>query len=372
MRKVVLEVSDLARWLSPKERAEQKLKDVYHVPQWEGDYMGQLKQLSLFEAYAIVGYAEGEKKLLWDLPGHGHAQEKCGKVFFVGCDHHGEHQNGMDFVRVKRHNCAGKACPICFESWSALQAERGLMRIATFLSGFELVEHVVLEAKKQCKGKSGHVFHETLDSSLEELIHSSRRKVKHVVLSPPPGVERDKLGDHRQLRDQAYQIAKESGFYGGAMVFHPYRLKCSKCGSAIDDYLKECIKCGESAFKWFWSPHFHAVGFGWIENTKEGYAKHGWVVKNLGIRKSVFWTFQYLLSHAGVSSVHTTTWFGCMSYNLMGAVPKSEGFREVCPFCFRSVVPLQWIGGEDRGPPSYDEDHRLNELILEPGRVCCL
>lgn len=362
----------MARWLTPKERAQQKLVDVYHVPMWEGDYQGQMKQLSLFEAYSVVGYAEGEKKFSWDLPGHGYALIDCGKGFMVGCDRHLDHANGKDVVRVKRHNCHRKECPVCFESWSALQAERSLMRIATYLYNFDFVEHVVSKAKKQCMGKSGHVYHELLDFMLEDYIHSCRRQVKHVVLSPPQDVVCEKIGDYRKLRDLAYRVARESGFYGGAVIFHPYRLKCSKCGSAISEYQKKCSKCHESAFQWFWSPHFHGVGFGWIENTKEGYARHGWVVKNLGVRDSVFWTFQYLLSHAGVSCVHTTTWFGKLGYNMMGKVPKSDGFHEVCQFCLRALVPLRWIGGEDRGPPVYDEDHQLNELLLDPGLVSAL
>jgi len=366
----------LARWLTPKERAQQKLdqklNDVYHVPQWEGDYQGQMKQLTLFETYAVVGYAEGEKKFSWDLPGHGRTLTDCGKGFLVGCDHHGEHENGLDFVRVKRHNCHRKECPVCFESWSALQGERALLRFATYLFGFEWVDGLVLKAKKLSMGKSAHEYHEKLDFILEKLIHCGRRKIIHVVLSPPIGVESESLKDYRVLRETAYRIAKESGLYGGAMVFHPYRLKCSECGSAIADHGKQCKNHPEDMVQWFWSPHFHVVGFGWIEFTDEGYSSHGWVVKNLKIRESVFYTFQYLLSHAGVSILHTTTWFGKLAYNMIGKVPKSDGFREVCPFCFKPLVPLQWIGGEDRGPPIYDEDHQLNELLLDPGLVSAL
>jgi len=370
VRKVcVLGGFSLARWLSPRERAELKLLDVYHAPLWEGDYIGWLRQLTLFEAFAVFGYADQEKRFGWDLPGHGVALDSCGRGFLKGCVNAESHIHGKDFARVSRHNCHRKECPVCFESWASLQAERSLLRIATYLSGFDIVKKTISKAHLENRGKSGHDFHKYLDYQLEQLIHLSRRYVKHVVLSPSQDVLSGSVEDYRLLRKSAYRVARQSGFYGGALVFHPYRLKCSKCGSALPDYQKECVECHGLDFKWFWSPHFHGVGLGWIEKTKEGYSKHGWVVKNLGVRNSVFWTFQYLLSHAGVSWVHTTTWFGKLAYNRMGKTPSSDGFREVCPYCFKPLVPLLWVGGIDRPPPVYDSEDEKNDMLFEHGVV---
>jgi ribosomal protein S27AE len=127
--------------------------------------------------------------------------------------------------------------------------------------------------------------------------------------------------------------------------------------------MKACPKCGGSAFKWFWSPHFHIVGFGWLENISEGYARHGWIVKGLGVRKSVFWTFQYLLSHAGVSRFHTTTWFGNMGYHAL-RVLRLPRLRELCPECGAEFRPLIWIGKEEPPPFEYnEEDPSANDFL---------
>jgi hypothetical protein len=98
------------------------------------------------------------------------------------------------------------------------------------------------------------------------------------------------------------------------------------------------------------SPHFHVLGFGWIQDTAEIYNSKGWIVKNLGVRKSVYWTFQYILSHAGVFldpessfhpvKFHVATWFGELSYNSMETIPKLITFKEYCPHCGLLLMPM--------------------------------
>jgi len=380
----------MVRWLSPVERVERFARiralnevalvnsghdvfvkrlearsvDVYHVPLWEGDFIGQSRQLTMLEVFASAGYAEGERRLLWDLAGHGKAYVDCGKTLVLGCDNVGSHPAGQVFVRLARRNCRRKACPTCFEGWASSEAERALVRLSAFVVGSDLVSEVISDVKKEFALGSARVFHGGLVSRLEGLVHQGRMKPIHVVLSPPVDVSCDTVAEYRVLRSRAYRIAKESGLSGGSVIVHPYRLKCVECGSAIPDYLKECPACGCSRFAWFWSVHFHVVGFGWIVGVVEGFARHGWVVKNLGVRNSVFWTFQYLLSHAGVSNVHTVTWFGKLAYNRMGFVPRVVGFREVCPYCMKFLFPMVWLGGEDRPPPIFvfDLDPTLNDF----------
>jgi hypothetical protein len=341
--------------LTERERAEAEKIDIYHVPQWEGDFQGFLKQPSLFEVYAKVGYAEGEKKEFWDLPGHGRAYVDCGTVKAKGCDHVQDHPNGKVFGRYFKRNCRRKTCPTCFEGWATAEAVRGLIRLASFVVGPLQVDRIIHDLKKEKEGQPKELFYKELVFQLETIVNNGRSKPIHVVLSPPIGAISEDLGAFQGARNLAYQIAKQSGLWGGACFFHSYRLKCSSCGSAIPDYNRTC-SCGNSAFQLFFSPHFHIQGFGWIRNTKEGFERHGWVVKNLGIRKSVFWTFQYLLSHAGVSRFHTVTWFGKLSYNKLKNVPILGAVRELCPFCGRALGPLVWIGGTDRGPPHHEYD----------------
>ena len=325
-------------------------------------------QASLMDVFGAVGYAEGEKRLKWDLPGHGSAYVDCGRILAKGCDHVHDHGNGKVFGRFFKRSCGRKACPTCFEGWAAMQGERATVRIASFLHGKRRVQRLVEDVKRSLATKPPSVVHQTLSLELEELIPKARRKPIHVVLSPPEGLLDDSIKGFRKGRDMSYRIGRQSGLYGGSCIFHPYRLRCAVCGARIPDYHRECPECHAAAFKWFWSPHFHAVGFGWIHHTREGFMRHGWVVKNLGIRDSVFWTFQYLLSHAGVSSVHTTTWFGRLAYNQLREVAKVGTVRERCPFCRRALQPLEWIR-TDRPPPMppvLSHDPFENEFLGEP------
>jgi len=244
-----------------------------------------------------------------------------------------------------------------------------LIRFASFVSGNRDVDRLILRLKKEMfeNPVPKEFFHRKLVSELEKMATANGFRPIHVVLSPPTDVVVKTVEDYRRLRREAYRIAKESGLFGGAMISHPYRLKCSACGSAIPDYLKECPKCNRIKFEWFFSIHFHFVGYGWIERTKEGYSRHGWVVKNLRARKSIYATFQYLLSHAGVSKFHTVTWFGKLSYRIMRYVPKLGSVLEFCPLCHRPLRPLIWIGGTDRGPPElvYSDDPLENCFMGE-------
>lgn len=326
------------------------------------------RQASLMEIYGKVGYAEKEKKALWDLVGHGNAYVDCGAIRAKGCDHVEDHQaHGKVFGRYYKRTCRRKSCPTCYESWASIEGERSVIRMASFLLGSAHTQSVIGTVKKQFATEPPKILHIALVSELEEQIgEGNRLKPIHVVLSPDPGLISEDVESYLKARAKAYRIAKQSGIFGGALVFHPYRLKCHICGSAIPDYEKECPKCHVSEFRWYWSPHFHLVGFGWVHSTAEGYSEHGWIVKNLGVRKSIFWTFQYLLSHAGDSVFHTVTWFGRLSYNVLRHVAQLGCVLEICPYCRRPLMSLEWIGLEEPPPIEFDErDPYKNQFLGE-------
>jgi hypothetical protein len=326
------------------------------------------RQSELLEIFKAARYANEEKRLLWDLPGHGKAYVDCGQVRLKGCDHIQEHASGKVFGRLFKRSCRRKTCPTCSEGWAAAEAERALIRMSAFVVGNYELERLTSRLVNENELFAKSVFHRKLVSELETLLHGRKRfKPVHFVLSPPQEIQDLSIGQFRKLRDLAYAIARESGIWGGAAVFHPYRLRCSRCGSTIPEYQKDCPNCHDSGKEWFWSPHFHIVGFGWLESTKEGYSRHHWVVKGLGVRESVFATFQYLLSHAGVSAVHTTTWFGKLAYSKLPNVFVLPSISEICPFCRRFLLPLKWIGLEDPPPLEFSKnDPGANERLLEP------
>jgi hypothetical protein len=147
--------------------------------------------------------------------------------------------------------------------------------------------------------------------------------VIHLAVSPS---EKDFANlSYEELRVKAYAVARKSGFLGGSCMFHPYRENDNGT--------------------WRFSPHFHMIGYGWIHGTKEGYESHGWIVKNLGVRDSVFATAMYQLSHCGVhEKYNSVTWFGRLSYNKLRNVAPMKAEKHVCPVCGAELVQLLYCG----------------------------
>lgn len=142
---------------------------------------------------------------------------------------------------------------------------------------------------------------------------------------------------YSKFRKKAYKIAKMSGFKGGLLIFHPYRFQPKRL-----------------------EPHFHLLGHGFIKWSLKLCNKTGWVVKNLGYRKTISGTAYYQLSHCGVHEhFHAVTWFGKLSYGKMkiGKMPEPE--KPKCPICKRTLVKLIHLGG--RPPPK-----KTGEYCLDP------
>ncbi len=229
----------------------------------------------------------------WSLPGHGKPYYDCGNWLSKGCLNVEAHvQQGLDedraglvFVRRYQRTCFRAECPVCYESWAGKEAGKIAWRL-------------------QHAPKQGRPI--------------------HLVVSPPVEVW-IRVPTYEGLRRMAYKIAKKSGFRGGSCIFHHLRQN-------------------KLTFQWCFSPHFHMIGFGWIWGTKEGFERHGWIVKNLKIRKTVSGTALYQLSHAGIhGSKHTVTWFGNVAYNNLKVPPKPER-EEVCPVCGEPLKPLWFFG----------------------------
>lgn len=300
------------------------------------------------------------KSIFWTLPGHGHQYVSCGTPLARRCENTDFHPDHKTVWRYGQHSCMRKACPICRQDWGAAEAERALIKFAMYGSYTGRIEGLIKESRSEAKGSAAREFHRILCGKLEHQVQISWRGAPtHLMLSPPQNVEWWKEADFKALRDDATRKAQEMGMWAGSLVFHPYRLHCRLCDSVIDDYQKTCPKCGHRMLAWLPGPHFHLVGFGFIGSGADLFARSGWVAVNLGFRDSVFWTYQYLLSHAGVfithSRLHTVTWFGKMSYRLMGKVPQVGAFRESCPYCgsYMILVPEKELADrpEPREPP---------------------
>jgi len=354
------------------------------------------KQVGLFDRMAEVTYAEIDREeTSFSLPSHGQKYGDCGEMGMKGCLHGEDHPSGKGFGQLFKRSCGRAECPVCYEAWAGKEGMKALIKIAAFcvghlerraqirgrnrklvvknmLVGFERVSEVISTVKHAFARERSTVIRQQIALELEKLIRESGKYVKHFLVSPPQDVDWKDIDAFRRSRERSYEIAGDCGIVAGASIPHPARMRCSSCGEhPIQDYSEECPKCGSRSFEWYFSPHFHVVGLGWTEGTAENYEKTGWIVKGLGIRKSVFWTMEYLLSHAGIrKGVHTVTWFGRLCSNRMEKTPILGKIREICPYCGRDLHPLRFCGTEDPPPLQAfaDDVDRLVAAawILEP------
>jgi hypothetical protein len=243
----------------------------------------------------------------WKLIATQEQHDWCGMWQTLGCLNHEKHfQLGKGrrvYIKQYQRSCYRSSCKECYPKWIARQANVGTQRIEKF----------------------------------KEL---SKRQSIHLLLS----VHQSDYGlSYKELKKKVKQILDIIEFDGGAVVFHPFRFsKTSK--------------------RWFYSPHFHIVGFGWRRFILRGYGKFGWFVKDLGIRESVFQTFCYLLSHCGIrKGTHTVSWMGQLSYSKL-KVEKEHKITE-CPICGADFLPVYYNGVHPVVPP----DKHFEGLVDDDG-----
>ena len=241
----------------------------------------------------------------------------------------------QDVVDAYRMSCGNLGCPLCYEKAAAKQALRMANRIHQF---------------KRKHGKT---------------------KYYHWVVSPPQE-DLSKL-DLDQLWKKAQKIAKMAGIQGGCFLCHHLR------GYNEDD-LAEDIAAGSSwktaPAAWYLSPHFHVIGVGFTSKKKILHMNEetGWVVVNLGERKSVRSTALYQLSHAYIPEgrSHAIRWFGAMSYNKLHVKPLPQEER-ICPECGKPFRKLKFVSleaeeivkGIIKNEGIYRLDHGLFEYVDE-------
>lgn len=230
----------------------------------------------------------------YKLTGWGMEKANCGTYFIVGClnveKHRGMNLDGVNMegkavLEVHRNTCHRPLCPVCWESWANREVKRAIRRLQSF----------------GIKGRNLKPIHVTVSVPLDDWelpLESMRRKV--------------------------YGVLKRVHCLGGMLIFHPKRQRNDK--------------------SWYFSPHFHIVGYGWIMDVRANYVHSGYIVKNIGIRKTLEGTIFYQLSHCGhASGHHTVTWFGALSYGRMH-LPKIVEEKPTCPLCGNRFHRVGWIG----------------------------
>jgi len=248
------------------------------------------------------------KQLLFKLIGTGEPKEYCGEFVKEGCINFKEHPNHLAYGQNKRLTCKSPGCSICWDSWLVREASRVTERIEKF------------RMSSQKKG-----FRST--------------KPIHVIVSPPKWLWNVSWTEMKKI---FRRMVKRAGIVGGVSMFHAFRLK-------------------NDGKTWFYSPHFHMIGYGWVTDAKKISSNDGWIIKNKGIRKDsteVYSTVAYQLSHTAIAKgVHSVTWFGELSYRSKYALELKREIQESdagkCPYCSQYLVLIE-IKGSDRPPPDQE------------------
>ena len=260
------------------------------------------------------------------LPGQGQPYPDCGEEVLYLCPRCGHMKEG--------HRCCRRAtCPKCYTTWAWLQARRSALRI--------------LKARKLFASRLGW-----------------RNRPIHVVASLPP---KDwhlffDAKTYPRVRRRVYKLLTKAGTKGGLLIPHPWRQKCALCDGDIvgswrvdketDKFTEKeryCVKCGSKQFKWIDGPHFHFVGYGWIEHAKEIHQATGYVIKNIGVIDNVGGAVWYQLTHCGLrAGRQTVTYFGLCALSKYKSPPVPKELN-LCPVC--GAIMRKYQDESQTGPP---------------------
>ena len=210
----------------------------------------------------------------WHLPGQEPKKSDCGLWSYMGCLNKAQHPNKEIFLKPFQKSCFRADCEKCCFKWLGRSASKATKRM-------ELYE-------KQ-----------------------SKKIAKHIIISVPHW---DYYKPKKEIAKKIHGLLKQVKADSGLIIFHAFRYD-------------------KNADSWYYSPHFHCLTFGWIENTKELYEKSGYIVKNLGKRDTIFGTIYYQLSHCAIKKKnHALTYFGECSYNKLKIDEANEESKK-CPYC---------------------------------------
>jgi hypothetical protein len=254
----------------------------------------------------------------------------------------GKDFSGKVYHRPVFYSCDKPSCPVCYkQGWATREAHKIEVRVA--------------ELEGQKRFGLAEQFIATVPQRFYDL-------------------------NDEDLRAKITEVLRFCGVVGGCLIFHGARWS-------------------ESGLFWYWSPHFHVLGFilggykcrdcqrecikgcgcGFNDLQYRAFEKFGCLVKVAedkfgvkGERVTVGGTAWYQLHHATIRTdvvrPHCVTWFGVASYRALKI--KVEKRKALCPICKHELVKLLYFGSKnfvlDRDSP-YFEREALDDL-KEDGR----
>ena len=388
-----------------------------------------------YPQYQVKEYVDVRNRdpRLWGLVGNGDSYPSvykggvlvrpgCGWMYRdegMGCLNVEAHEGNMGKVKLITNKCWRPQCPVDYKFWAVREAGRiedrfrrvpkkdgaifdpeGKVKhlgvpIHVTISVPEkdagLMDLVTLEVKK----KVGRPRKNTNQMKFEgsDGISSIQDEIQYYA-----DTELVKAIQFKKLKAKVAKIAKMVGFKAGCMVFHPFANKGldekdvegvkinydSASGNFDYNGLKAYmdrvngsrVALGEpqkESKMWFIRPHFHLIGYGWIDYdlTPVIEADTGYVVKKIGVCDSVFNTALYQLSHAGYKEGHhTVSWVGEMSnrtYKKLNPLPELPLAPAKCPECGDDLKAVEWVG-EGESPLSDKNEERIYMVSPEGWR----
>jgi len=254
--------------------------------------------------------------------------DNCGKFRGLwGCLHDenhditapdGKNYKGKVFIKKARFTCHKPSCPVCYKyGWAVREAKSIETRLVALSKRFGEVEHIVCSVPVTDYGL-------TL----------------------------------KALRKKVVKILRDCGIIGGVLIFHGFRYNLRK--------------------QWYWSVHFHILGFvlGGYSRCRhckggncyacdgsvgkfyrayrsDGYSK-GYIVEVMGKRKKSYYgdkpnimgTAVYQLDHATIDVTkkrfHVASWFGVASYRKFRLTSLRR--KSLCPICGEELERVRYNG----------------------------
>lgn len=174
-------------------------------------------------------------------------------------------------------------------------------------------------------------------------------RILHVTFSVPLSEWEDFRLD--KARRKLYRFAKMVGIYGGAVVFHAYRIReelkvplldamkgTGLIGGLWAGVHEDLLGLGSWKSYVVLGPHFHVLGFypHVLMKSNVFYETTGWTYKAIGVTRTrnVFKTARYQLSHVAIDgSLQAITYFGVAAYNMTCVETVKTITFETCPKC---------------------------------------
>lgn len=168
----------------------------------------------------------------------------------------------------------------------------------------------------------------------------AEKRLTHTVVSPPPGSIKT-LTQYERAKKRAYEIAKEKGIRGGALIPHGWRVRDEAKRLYRESVEAGVVESDVGIWQWvreqkrdwrtltYWSPHFHVLGVGAEVGESDPAGDDGWVFSRIASfsrfrisdpdsYEGMFRASSYLLSHVAFESdagKQTVRWFGELANN---------------------------------------------------------